>query len=362
MRPALRGVILSGGKGTRLRPITHTGAKQLVPVANRPVLFYAIDALVGAGIEDIAVVVGDTAAEVMAAAGDGSAMGARLSYLRQEQPLGLAHAVACAREWLGDFPFVVFLGDNLLRDGIAPLVQRFRVSECDAMILLARVRDPQRFGVAELSEGRVTRLVEKPAVPGSDLALVGVYLFQPVIHEAIQRIRPSARGELEITDALQRMIDDGRNVEPHVIEGWWATGWKDTGNLEDMLEANRIVLEGLVPRIDGRVAEDCNLSGRVVVEAEARLRGCTVRGPAIIGHRAVLEDVYVGPFTSIGDGCVLRRAEIDHSIVLEGAHLEDTPGRLTSSLIGRGCVVTGTTRRPHAIKLLIGDDSMVELS
>jgi glucose-1-phosphate thymidylyltransferase len=360
-RGAVKGLILSGGKGTRLRPITHTSAKQLVPVANRPVLYYALEALVAAGIDDVGVVIGDTGDDIRAALGDGSRFGARITYIPQSAPLGLAHAVLTAREWLGASPFVMYLGDNLLRDGITPLVDEFRTSACDAMILLARVRDPQRFGIAELRAGKVVGLVEKPSEPSSDLALVGVYLFTSSIHDAIARIVPSARGELEITDAIQRLIDDGKAVVPHIIEGWWATGWKDTGNLEDLLEANRVVLETIATRLDGDIGADVRIEGRVCVEAGAQLRDCTVRGPATIGARTIIEHAYVGPFTSIGDDCVVRNAEIEHSIVMEGCVIEDTMGRLTSSLIGRGCVVVGRPRRPQGLRLLIGDDCRVEL-
>ncbi len=360
-REAVRGLILSGGRGTRLRPITYTQAKQLVPVGNRPVLFYAIDALVAAGISEIGIVTGDTGPEVRRAVGDGSRFGARVTYLPQEAPLGLAHAVATAREWLADDPFVMYLGDNLLRGGITALVDTFRGATCDAMILLARVTAPERFGVAELEGGRIVRLVEKPREPVSDLALVGVYLFTPAIHDAVARIPPSPRGELEITDAIQRLIDDGREVVPHVIDGWWASGWRDTGNLEDLLEANRIVLETLDSRVEGEIGEGVSIEGRVVVEAGARLRNCTIRGPAIIGAGAVVEDAYVGPFSSVGEGAVIRHAEIDNCILMEGTRVEDLPMKLTASLLGRGCVVCRAPRRPHGLRLLVGDDSRVEI-
>ena len=353
----MKGLILSGGKGTRLRPITHTSAKQLVPVANKPVLYYAIEAIVAAGISDIGIITGDTGAEVRAAVGDGARYGARITYIPQEAPLGLAHAVLTARDWLGDDPFVMYLGDNLIRDGIVPLVDEFRSAAPDAMILLARVPEPERFGVAELEGDRVVRLVEKPPQPRSDLALVGVYLFSPLVHDAIDRIRPSARGELEITDAIQRMIDDGRRVIPHVIAGWW----KDTGRLEDMLEANRMFLDALEPRCDGEIGEQVRLEGKVVLEAGAVLRHCTVRGPAIIGERTVVENAYIGPFTSVYYGCTVRNAEIEHSIVLENSRIEDVDGKIESSLLGKDCVVTRSPHRPRGFKLMLGDHSRVEL-
>lgn len=354
----MKGLILSGGRGTRLRPITHTSAKQLLPVANRPILFYAIDALREAGITDIGIVVGDTADEVRAAVGDGSRCGVRIRYLQQEAPLGLAHAVSIARDFIAGDRFVVYLGDNLIADGITGLVDEFRSGEADAMILLARVPEPQRFGVAELEGNRVVRLVEKPADPPSDLALVGVYLFSAGIFEAIDRIRPSARGELEITDAIQQLISrDSCRVDAHVISGWW----KDTGRLEDILEANRIMLDALTPRVDGEVGAGVRLDGKVVVEEGACLTDCVVRGPAIIGAGTVIDNAYVGPFTSIHQGCRLRNAEIEHSIVLQNTLIEDVSTKIESSLIGKDCVIRPSPFRPRALKLMLGDHSNVEL-
>ncbi len=353
----MKGLILSGGKGTRLRPITHTSAKQLVPVANKPVLYFAIEAMVEAGISDIGIITGDTGPEVREAVGDGARFGARITYIPQPAPLGLAHAVLTARDWLGADRFVMYLGDNLIRDGIVPLVREFEAASPDAMILLAKVPEPQRFGVAELQGGRVVRLVEKPEVPPSDLALVGVYLFSPGVHGAIDRIQPSPRGELEITDAIQRMIDDGLSVVPHVITGWW----KDTGRLDDMLEANRIVLDGMEPRIDGEIGENVRLEGKVIVEKGARLSNCRVRGPAIIGERTVVEHAYVGPFTAIYYDCVVRNAEIEHSIVLERSRIENVDGKIESSLLGKDCVVCESPERPRALRLMLGDHSKVEL-
>jgi glucose-1-phosphate thymidylyltransferase len=353
----VKGLILSGGRGTRLRPITHTSAKQLVPIANKPVLFFAIEAMVDAGITDIGIVTGDTGVEVQEAVGDGFRFGAQVTYIPQDAPLGLAHAVRTAAPFLGEERFVMYLGDNLIRDGIATLVEEFRRSEPDAMILLASVPEPQRFGVAELRDGRVVRLVEKPRVPPSDLALVGVYLFSPRVHDAIARIQPSPRGELEITDAIQRMIDDGESVIPHVITGWW----KDTGRLEDMLEANRIVLDSLEPHVDGILGENVRIEGKVIVESGARLSNCRVRGPAIIGERTVIDNAYVGPFTAIYYDCVVRNAEIEHSIVLERSRIENVNGKIESSLLGKDCVVCQSPERPRALRLMLGDHSRVEL-
>jgi glucose-1-phosphate thymidylyltransferase len=353
---ALKGLVLSGGAGTRLRPITHTSAKQLVPVANRPVLFYGLEALRDAGVTDIGIIVGDTQAEIEAAVGDGSALGVRVTYIRQEAPLGLAHAVLTAEAFLGESPFVMYLGDNLLRDGITALVERFRAGESDAMILLQRVPDPESYGVAELEDGRVVRLVEKPAQPRSDLALVGVYMFTRAILDSAKAIRPSRRGELEITDAIQHLIDRGLAVEPHEVTGWW----KDTGRLEDMLEANRLVLDVLEPRIEGEVV-DSTLEGRVVLEAGARLVRSSVRGPAIIGAGALVESAYVGPYTAISPGVVVRRAEVEHSILLGDSRVEDLDARVESSLIGRGAVIARTQDKPRAYRFMVGDSSSIGL-
>ena len=313
--------------------------------------------MVAAGITDIGIITGETGPEVRAAVGDGSRFGATVTFIPQEAPLGLAHAVLTARPFLGDDRFVMYLGDNLIRDGITEFVDEFRRLAPDAEILLARVPEPQRFGVAELEDGRVVRLVEKPPVPRSDLALVGVYLFSPAVFHAIERIEPSARGELEITDAIQRMIDDGARVVPHVITGWW----KDTGRLEDMLEANRIILDTLEPRVEGTLGEDVRLEGKVVVQAGAQLRTAwsAVRPSSAPGR--LIEEAYVGPFTSIYHDCTIRRSEIEHSIVLEGSVIDDVDGKIESSLIGKGCTVCSSPERPRAYRLMLGDQSRVEL-
>ena len=362
----MKGLILSGGKGTRLRPITHTSAKQLVPIANKPILFFAIEALRAAGIDDIGIITGETGAEVRAAVGDGRAFGVRITYIAQDEPKGLAHAVLTAREYLGDSSFVMYLGDNLIRNGVVPLVEEFQQSRPDAMILLAQVPNPEQFGVAELEGERVVRLVEKPAVPRSDLALVGVYMFSCRIFDAIAEIEYSARGELEITDAIQKLIDMGHPVVPHLItrphEAHVAT-WKDTDRLDDLLEANRIVLDDMPYRAaEGDVGEGCRLEGKVFVEKGARLTGCTVRGPAIIGRDTVVEDAYIGPYTSIYYGCTVRRAEIEHSIILENCVIEDVEVTIESSLIGKECHIGRSFSRPRAYRLMLGDHSRVDLS
>jgi glucose-1-phosphate thymidylyltransferase len=352
----MRGLILAGGRGTRLRPITYTSAKQLVPVANKPILFYGLEALAASGVRDVGIVVGDTQQEIRDAVGDGTRWGLRVTYIPQAAPLGLAHAVLTAEPFLRGAPFVMYLGDNLIREPLAPLVARFQAEGPAAQILLARVPNPQEFGVAVLDGDRVVRLVEKPARPPSDLALVGIYMFDDRVFEAARAIQPSRRGELEITDAIQCLIDRGHPVRPHVIDGWW----KDTGKLEDLLEANRILLDGLERRVDGAL-EAAEVTGRVVVEAGARIVRSTVRGPAIIGRGAVIEDAYVGPFTSVGDGVTIRASEVENSIILEGSAITEVGGRLESSLLGRNTVVYRATAKPRAYHLMLGDRSQVGL-
>jgi glucose-1-phosphate thymidylyltransferase len=359
----LKGLILSGGKGTRLRPITHTSAKQLVPVANKPVLFYGIEAMADAGIEDVGIVIApETGAEIEEAVGDGSRFGVRISYILQHDPLGLAHAVLTAEPFLGKSPFVMYLGDNLLQGGISDLVAAFREHEPDALILLTPVPDPQNYGVAELAParpgetGRVVRLVEKPARPATDLALVGVYMFAAQIHAAARAIAPSARGELEITDAIQHLLDRGMRVESHIVRGWW----KDTGRLEDMLEANRLVLDAQSQRVDGELI-DSRVDGRVVIESGARLERTIVRGPAIIGANARLSDCYVGPYTAIGERCEISGSEVEHSILLAGCSVSDLDGRMESSLLGRNVTVRRGDRQPRAYRFMVGDNSDISI-
>jgi glucose-1-phosphate thymidylyltransferase len=352
---SLKGLILSGGKGTRLRPITHTSAKQLVPVANTPVLFYAIRAMADAGIDDVGIIIApETGNEIRTAAGDGSRFGVAITYIVQDEPAGLAHAVLTAEPFLGDSPFVMYLGDNLLQGGIEDLVRAFADHQPDALILLTPVPDPEHYGVAELDNGAVVRLVEKPAAPQTNLALVGVYMFTAGIHDAARAIEPSARGELEITDAIQYLVDAGKRVEPHIVKGWW----KDTGRLEDMLAANRLVLDTIETRVEGELI-DSQIEGRVVVEAGARLERCAIRGPAIIGAGATLIDCYVGPYTAIGEGCLIEHAEVEHSILLSGSVVHHLNGRMESSLLGRNVRIGRDDRQPRAYRFLVGDNSEI---
>ena len=350
----MKGLVLSGGAGTRLRPITHTSAKQLVPVANKPVLFYGLEAMRAAGIHDVGIVVGETRAEIEAAVGDGSRFGLRVTCLPQDAPLGLAHAVLIAEEFLGDSPFVMYLGDNLLKEGIAPFVREFERSEPDALILLQQVKDPSSYGIAELRDGRVVRLVEKPAEPRSDLALVGVYLFTPSVFESVKAITPSARGELEITDAIQHMIDRGLRVEPHTVTGWW----KDTGKLDDMLEANRLILSTIEGDVKGEVVES-TIEGAVQIGEGSLIERCTIRGPAVIGAGCRLSDTFVGPYTAISDGVVVEQAEIEHSIILANSRICRLGARMADSLIGRDCVIAHSEALPVAYRFMVGDSSQI---
>ena len=351
----MKGLILSGGKGTRLRPLTYTSAKQLVPIANKPVLFYGIEAIADAGIRDIGIVVGDTQAEIRAAVGDGSRWGVRVTYIEQDAPRGLAHAVKISRDFIGDDPFVMYLGDNLLNKGITEFVKEFGDERPAAQILLAKVPDPQMFGVAELRDGKVVRLVEKPKEPIGDLALVGVYMFGPDVFESVERIRPSSRNELEITDAIQDLIDHGLTVRPKIVDGWW----KDTGKLEDMLEANRLILETFQQRVSGSVDDQSRIEGKVVIDEGAVIERSVIRGPAIIGRNARIVHAYVGPFTSIMNDVEIQDTEIEHSIVLEGSCLRDLANRVTDSLIGKNVKIYRVPLKPSAYRFMLGDNSEV---
>ncbi|WP_431901307.1 glucose-1-phosphate thymidylyltransferase [Nonomuraea sp. bgisy101] len=354
----MKALVLAGGSGTRLRPITHTSAKQLVPVANKPVLYYALESLAQAGITEVGIVVGDTHAEIESAVGDGSQFGLSVTYLRQEAPLGLAHAVMTAREYLGGDDFVMYLGDNFIVGGIEDLVSRFREERPAVQIMLTKVAEPEQFGVAELDvDGRVVGLEEKPAVPKSDLALVGVYLFTPAVHEAVGELKPSWRGELEITDAIQWLLDRGHRVESTIISGYW----KDTGNVTDMLEVNRLVLESLEPEVAGSVDSTSQLIGRVVVEPGAVVRGSRIVGPVVIGSGSEVSASYIGPYTSIARDCRISNSEIEYSIVLPRASISGVR-RIEASLIGHDVEVTPAPHTPRAHRLVLGDHSKVQIS
>jgi glucose-1-phosphate thymidylyltransferase len=354
----MKGLILSGGKGSRLYPITYTNAKQLVPVANKPVLFRVIEAIHDAGISDIGIVVGvdDNARQVREAVGDGRRWGVKVTYIPQEAPLGLAHAVKISQDFLGSDRFVMFLGDNVIQGGISDLIRRFETSDWDAQVVLTPVSEPQHYGVAELDDsGCISKLVEKPRQPRSNLALVGIYMFSEPIFQAVNAISPSWRGELEITDAIQWLIDHGYRVEPHVHRGWWI----DTGKPIDMLEANNRVLDEIDHHVLGYVDRDSQVNGKVTIEKGAEVINSVIRGPAIIGEDARIVNSYVGPFTSIYHDCVIESSEIEHSIVLENCRVVDIPVRIEDSIIGRNVTITRSPIKPKAYKMILGDNSQV---
>jgi glucose-1-phosphate thymidylyltransferase len=342
-----------------MRPLTYTSAKQLIPVANKPVLVYGIEAIVAAGIEEIAIILSpETGPEIRECIGDGSRFGAAITYVEQDAPRGLAHAVLTAEPFLGESPFVMYLGDNLLQHGITPLVEEYRALECNSEILLTKVPNPSQFGVAELEEGRVIKLTEKPPEPKSDLALVGVYMFDANIFKAARAIKPSKRGELEITDAIQWLLDNGYSVHPHIVKGWW----KDTGKIEDMLEANRTVLDTFEHDVRGKVVGESHIEGKVVVEEGAEIVDSVVRGPAIIGRDARITHAYVGPYTSVGNRCAVQYCEIENSIVLEGSAIAHVDGRIEASLIGKNVKIGRTHRKPAAYRFILGDNSEVGIT
>jgi glucose-1-phosphate thymidylyltransferase len=352
----MKALILSGGEGTRLRPITHTSAKQLIPVANVPILFYGLQAIRDAGIQHVGIVVGSTADEIRAACGDGSDWDVEITYIEQDAPRGLAHAVLVSRDFLGDDDFVMYLGDNVLIEGITGFVQEFERHKPNAQIFLAKVREPERFGVAVLDGDRVVKLVEKPKEPISDLALVGVYLFDHTIHDAIDTIEPSWRGELEITDSIQALIDSGRTVRPEMVGGWW----KDTGKLEDLLEANRMMLSIVEGRIDGEVDGQSSLVGPVVVAKGAKVSRSVIRGPAMIGEDTIVEDSLIGPNASIYFGCAVSGSQIEDSIIMERCRIEDVRG-MSQSLLGKDVEVRRGKTPPAMYRLMLGDQSQVEV-
>jgi glucose-1-phosphate thymidylyltransferase len=352
----VKALVLSGGEGTRLRPITHTSSKQLIPVANKPILFYGLESIAAAGIREVGIVVGSTADEIEAAVGDGSAWGIDVTYIPQESPLGLAHAVLVARDFLADDDFVMYLGDNVLLEGITRFVEEFDRHKPNAQIFLAAVPEPERFGVAVLDGDRVVKLVEKPREHISDLALVGVYLFDPSVHEAVAAVKPSWRGELEITDSIQYLLDRGRTVRAEMVGGWW----KDTGKLEDLLEANRMMLSTLSRRVDGEVDQTSRLVGQVVVERGAKVSRSVVRGPAILGEDTIAEDSVIGPNASVYFGCHIRGSEIEDSIVMERCRIEDVGG-MAQSLLGKDVEVRRGKDRPAMYRLMLGDQSRVQV-
>ncbi|HBB34921.1 MAG TPA: glucose-1-phosphate thymidylyltransferase [Cyanobacteria bacterium UBA9273] len=356
----MKALILSGGQGTRLRPLTYTGAKQLVPVANKPILWYGIEAIVATGITDIGIIISpETGEEVRTKTGEGDRFGAKITYILQEQPAGLAHAVKVAQPFLGDSPFLMYLGDNLIQSDLCLFIEQFISRSLDALILLCAVPNPSAFGVAKIDQnGRVLQLVEKPKVPPSNLALVGIYLFSNAVHNAISNIQPSTRGELEITDAIQYLIDQSKNVEARQLDGWWL----DTGKKDDLLEANRIILDTrLKTAVEGEVDEKSQVIGRVQIGARSKIVNCRIRGPVTIGSDCYLENCFIGPYSSVADGVTLMDADIEHSVILKDAKVIGIHQRIVDSVIGQRAQLKLAPHRPKALRFLISDDSQIEL-
>ncbi|NEP08672.1 MAG: glucose-1-phosphate thymidylyltransferase [Symploca sp. SIO2C1] len=356
----MKAIILSGGKGTRLRPLTYTGAKQLVPVANKPILWYGIEAIVAAGITDIGIIISpETGQEVKTKTGNGDRFGAKISYILQDKPAGLAHAVKVAQPFLGDSPFLMYLGDNLVQSDLHLFCEQFTTRNLDALTLLCSVENPSAFGVAKVDDdGRVLQLVEKPKVPPSNLALVGIYLFSNAVHHAIASIQPSARGELEITDAIQYLIDQPKKVEARQLEGWWL----DTGKKDDLLEANRIILDTcLQAAVGGEVDEQSQVIGRVQIGSGSKIVNCTIRGPVTIGSNCHLENCFIGPYSSVADQVTLIDADLEHSVILQGAKVVGIHQRVVDSVIGQRAQLKEAPQRPKALRFMIGDDSQIEL-
>ncbi|MGB7710794.1 MAG: glucose-1-phosphate thymidylyltransferase [Microcoleus sp.] len=356
----MKALILSGGKGTRLRPLTYTGAKQLVPVANKPILWYGIEGIVAAGITDIGIIISpETGEEVKAKTGNGDRFGAKITYILQNEPAGLAHAVKIARPFLGDSPFIMYLGDNLIQNQLDPFLESFKKHQLDALILLRPVQNPSAFGVAKVDEnGRVLQLVEKPKVPPSNLALVGIYFFAPTIHEAIDQIQPSPRGELEITDAIQQLINQQKKVEACNLEGWWL----DTGKKDDLLSANQIILDScIVASTELKVDDKSQIIGRVQIGEGTEVINSTVRGPVVIGENCHIENCFIGPYSSIADQVTMIDADIEHSVILQGARIVGIHQRIVDSVVGQRAQITKAPPRPKALRFMIGDDSQIEL-
>ena len=352
----MKGLILSGGTGSRLYPLTYSNAKQLIPVANKPILFRVIESIRDAGIKDIGIVIGSTGEQIREAVGRGGRWGVNITYIEQDAPLGLAHAVKVSHDFLGDDRFVMFLGDNVIEGGISPLITEFAHSDWNSQIVLTRIEHPEQYGVAELGEnGRIIRLIEKPKNPPSDLALVGIYMFDHHMHEAVDGISPSWRGELEITDAIQWLVDHNHAVHPYIHRGWWI----DTGRPGDMLDANDLVLEEIDYKMEGYVDRDSQVGRRVTIQRGAEIINSVVRGPSIIGENARIINSYVGPFTSIGHDVTIENSEIEHSMVLEKSEIRDIDARIQDSLIGRDVLISRSPIKPRALKLTLADHSQV---
>jgi len=355
----MKALILAGGKGTRLKPLTNTLSKQLIPVANKPILYYVLEQVTEAGITDLGIIISpETGQAIKEAVGDGSRWDAHVTYIVQSEPLGLAHAVKTARDFLGDSAFLMFLGDNLIQGGVKSFVKEFTTNKVDALVLLKEVPDPRLFGVAELNEkGEIVRIVEKPKEPKTNLAVPGVYLFTRDVHQAIDRIKPSWRGELEITDTIQQLIDSGKKVCSHILTGWWL----DTGKKDDLLEANRVVLDDYLKRdIRGEVDSRSRVVGRVEIRQSAKIENSTVRGPVSIAEGCQVKNSFIGPFTSVGAGTAIEHSSIEHSVILENCRISGIE-RLADSVVGRCTEVAKGAQDLKAVRLFVGDDARVEL-
>jgi glucose-1-phosphate thymidylyltransferase len=355
----MKALVLAGGKGTRMKPLTNTIAKQLLPVANKPILFYVLDQIREAGITDIGIIVSpETSPYIREAVGDGLKWDATITYIPQAQALGLAHAVKTAQTYLADSPFLMFLGDNLLQGGITTFVEQFNKNSPDALILLKSVQETSSFGIAELDKtGKVCHIEEKPENPKSDLAVIGVYIFSPLVHEAIAHIKPSRRGELEITDTIQQLIDTGKDVRSHILDGWWL----DTGKKDDLLQANRVVLDDYIKRnINGDIDNASQIDGRVDIDEGAKIVRSTIRGPVSIAADCRIIDSFIGPFTSVGTGTVIEASSVEHSAILDGCHISNVE-HLIDSIIGKGVEVIKREQVSKGLRFFLGDDARVEL-
>ncbi len=353
----MKAIIPCAGRGERLRPLTFTNSKPLIPIANKPLVMYAIDAIKKVGIHEIGLVVGENLKDIQRMLGNGEQFGVNLSYILQEDPKGIAHTIAISRNFLGDSPFLMYLGDNILQQSLDPLVNRFRENKANAVLFLKRTDKPELYGIAIVENEQVIRLLEKPSDPPSDLACIGVYAFDAKIHSIIENLKPSARGELEITDAIQGLIDSGARVEHHVIEGWWM----DAGNPDDMIEANRLVLQDLETDIHANIGFESDLRGNIKIGKNSRIERSTIRGPVIIGDDCVIRDSFVGSFTSIGNKSVLVNCEVEYSVVMEECEIRNVEVRIDNSILGRNVHVNRTERRPKSYKLVLSDDSIAEL-
>lgn len=354
----LKGLLLGGGLGTRLRPLTYTGNKHTLPIANKPMILYALENLINAGINDVGIIIGPLKEGIVDIIRS-SNYPAKITFIEQPDPLGLAHAIMVSESFLGNEPFVMHLGDNLFQQGIKQFIDVFNKKNPDAVIGVTKVKDPRPYGVVVMKDGKIEKLVEKPKEPISNLALVGVYVFSPEIYKYTKRLKPSWRGEYEITDAIQLMLEDGKHIEVVEVNGWW----KDTGKPEDLLEANQLVLDSIQRDVKVNVPENVKIEGRVIIGENTELKGnVVVRGPAIIGKNCVIgPNVYIGPYTSIGDECVLADCEIENSIVMKGTRIENISERITDSIIGNNCVITNSVEKPKSIRFILGDRSQIKL-